>query len=82
MVQNGSVTDTRKSGRSAIAEKYKDEQISKEEYDYWRYNYPKPLVEETSARLEAHRKGEQIEDVTSSSLWVKTPPDLGFNKEN
>ncbi len=64
-----------------VSQKYKDEQISKEEYDQWRYNYPQGLVEETTARLEAHRKGEKMENTTSSTLWVKMPPDLDFSEE-
>lgn len=34
-----------------VSQKYKDEQISKDEYDNWRYNYANPLVEESTARL-------------------------------
>ncbi len=63
------------------AEKLKNGEITKEEYDQWRYNYPKALVDETTARLEAHRRGEKMEDVTSSSLWVKMPPNLDFSEE-
>ncbi len=36
-----------------VSKKYKDEQITKEEYDTWRYNFPKPLVEKTMEQLKS-----------------------------
>ncbi len=39
-----------------VAKKFKDEQISKAEYDYWRYNYPKSLAEENRSNLDALRE--------------------------
>lgn len=36
-----------------VSKKYKDEQITKEEYDNWRYNFPKPLVEKTMEQLKS-----------------------------
>ncbi len=38
------------------AEKYKNGEISKEEYDYWRYNYPKLEAERTKKELNELRK--------------------------
>ena len=65
-----------------VSTKFKDEQLSKEEYDAWRYNYPKALVEETTARIEAHRRGESLENNASSAMWVKMTPDFDFSEED
>lgn len=39
-----------------VSKKFKDEQISKEEYDNWRYNYPKGTIEDSKVMLENYRK--------------------------
>lgn len=38
------------------AEKYRSGEISKEEYDNWRYNYPRDIVEQTNASLDKKRE--------------------------
>ncbi len=63
------------------SKRYKDEQISKEEYDYWRYNYPKPLVEETTAMREAYRNGEPLPETASSGMTVKITPEFDFSED-
>ena len=65
-----------------VSKKYKDEQISKEEYDHWRYNYPKPLVEETMENIRAYRDGENSTgDNVAKPRMVKMPPDFDFSEE-
>ncbi len=38
------------------AEKYRSGKISKEEYNNWRYNYPRDIVEQTNASLDKKRE--------------------------
>lgn len=38
------------------AEKYRSGEISKEEYDNWRYNYPTDIVEQTNVSLDKMRE--------------------------
>ena len=40
------------------AEKYKNGEITKEEYDHWRYNYPKDIVNQTKAELDKKRSND------------------------
>lgn len=56
-----------------VSKKFKDEQITKEEYDQWRYNYPKALVEETIEDLRAVRNGEGIKNNTTKPRMVSVP---------
>lgn len=56
-----------------VSKKYKDEQISKEEYDQWRYNYPKALVEETIEDLRAVRNGENQKENYAKPRYLKVP---------
>lgn len=63
-----------------VSKKYKDEQITKEQYDQWRYNYPKPLVEETLENLRAYHDNDKVND-TQKPLMVKIPPDINVKKE-
>ncbi len=58
-----------------VSKKYKDEQITKEQYDQWRYNYPQALVEETLEDLRAYRNGEKV-DNTQKPRMVKIPPNF------
>ncbi len=53
--------------------KYKDEQITKEEYDQWRYTYPKALVEETKEDMRAVRNGEKIKNDYPKPRYVEIP---------
>ncbi len=43
------------------AEKYRNGEISKEEYDHWRYAYPEVEVQRTRATMNATRKSHNIE---------------------
>jgi hypothetical protein len=45
------------------AEKLKNGEITKEEYDAWRYNYPKIEAERTTAALDAHRAEKEESDL-------------------
>ncbi|MFI3254491.1 MAG: helix-turn-helix transcriptional regulator [Eubacteriales bacterium] len=54
---NEFLTDWRKMSRE-----YRDDQISKEDYDQWRYTYPKPLVQENMEAIHSRRTGEERED--------------------
>ena len=44
------------------AEKYRNGEISKEEYDAWRYNYPEHQVRKTKQRLDALREQRKSEN--------------------
>ncbi len=65
-----------------VSKKYKDEQITKEEYDQWRYNYPKALVEETVEDLRAIRNGEEIENKAPKPRMVNVPSILSDLDDN
>ncbi len=56
-----------------VSKKYKDEQITKEEYVQCRYNYPKALVEETIEDLRAVRNGEEVKNKSPKPRMVKVP---------
>ena len=40
------------------AEKFRNGEISKEEYDNWRYNYPRDVVEQTKESLDGKRNND------------------------
>ena len=47
------------------AEKLKNGEITKEEYDAWRYNYPKVEAERTTTALDAHRAEKEESDLSN-----------------
>jgi hypothetical protein len=48
------------------AEKLKNGEISKEEYDTWRYNYPRIEAERTKVALDARRAEKEESNETDS----------------
>lgn len=48
-----------------VSKKFKDEQISKEEYDNWRYNYPNGVIEDNKEFLKQYCKSKLKENDTN-----------------
>ena len=61
-----------------LSQQYENGEITKEAYDYWRYYFPTPMLEDKMARAIADFNPEVLQDnLGASQLWAN-PPSRGL----